>query len=555
MLREQRRVMLGLRQSDLSTRAPLPVRQAAAPRSETAFAALVSNLDQREGISLGVLLVAYAGLVLALGLGRSHVGYGVETDFIGTYVPEAQRLLDGAPLLSEFHPPLYPLALAGLRELLGDWLLAGVALSVLSGIAVLIASYLLFYDLGGRATAWGAVVTLLASSVFIQFSASASTDVAFLALFTGSCLCAIRALRSGSPWLWRGCGLLAGLAIATRSNGVALGLLILAPFLSQVPLRSRLEGAVHVATGLAVPIVALVVFAAASGSNVWPSRNHVNLAMTYFTDGDRTSTEAIEEVAGRFSGVAAVLLHDPVSLASTYAYDLYKVLSEGLTKLIEPPLYFFFLPGLLFLIGRRISAGLTVLLVIAVAQLLLLNLKAFQPRFYLFLVPIMGAAVGEMAWRLLRADWPPGRRRALVALFGLMLVTAVGLAAIKAYRILSSKVEELAEVLPAAATRIPPGSTVIARKPHLAFYTEAQLLYLPNLAVVEQLEEFLHRREFEQPAYLFYGRMEQRYRPQYRTLQSADTAPDWLEVVAESSEPGDWILYRYDPERGRGATR
>ena len=98
------------------------------------------------------------------------------------------------------------------------------------------------------------------------------------------------------------------------------------------------------------------------------------------------------------------------------------------------PLYFLFLPGLLFLIGRRISAGLTVLLVIAAAQLLLVNFKAFQPRFYLFLVPIMGAAVGEMAWRFLRADWPPVRRKAILALFGLMLLTAAVLAPIKAYR-------------------------------------------------------------------------------------------------------------------------
>ena len=85
-----------------------------------------------------------AGLVLMLGLGRSYFGYDVETDFIGLYVPEAQRFLDGEPLLSVFHPPLYPLALAGLRQLVDDWLLAGVTLSVVSGVAVLIMSWLLF---------------------------------------------------------------------------------------------------------------------------------------------------------------------------------------------------------------------------------------------------------------------------------------------------------------------------------------------------------------------------------------------------------------------------
>jgi hypothetical protein len=192
-----------------------------------------------------------------------------------------------------------------------------------------------------------------------------------------------------------------------------------------------------------------------------------------------------------------------------------------------------------------------VLLLISLAQLLLVNMKAFQPRFYLFLVPIMGAAVGEIAWRLLHADWPPERRRAVMALFGLMLVTAAGLAALKAYRVLDVQVNEVADVLPVVAPKIPQGSAVLARKPHLAFYTEAQWIYLPDLAGGEALHEYLRRQEFAQPVYLFYGVMEREYRPQYLTLQSADAAPDWLEVVAESSAPGNWILYRYHRDRGR----
>ncbi len=537
--------LLGLRRSLLDSRGPLVTRWRDVLRSDGALKAPTYRLERRQDILLGVLLLAYAGLALILGLGRSYLGYDVETDFITLYIPEAQRVLDGAPLLSEYHPPLYPLALAGLRQLLDDWLLAGVTLSVVSGTAALIASWLLFYDLGGRAPAWGAVLTLLGSGVFIRFSASASTDVPFLALFMGGCVCAIGALRYGSPWLWRLCGLFAGLAIATRANGVAMALLILAPLVSQAPFRSRLGGALHVVSGLAVPIALLAAYALATESNVWPTRNHLNLAMTYFASGDRTSAEAMAEIAGRFGGVTDVLLHDPVALARTYFHDLYRLLSDGLTQVVEPPLYFLFLPGLLFLIGRRLSAGLTVLLVVAAAQLLLVNFKAFQPRFYLFLVPLMGAAIGELARRLLRADWPPVRHRAVLALFGLMLGTAAVLATTKAYRALHGEVDELAEVLPAVAMKIPPGSTVIARKPHLAFYTDSQWLYFPNLAGLGELDEFLRGQDAAQPAYLFYGGTERKYRPQYQLLQAAAAAPEWLAVIAASTQPGSWVLYCY----------
>ena len=120
-----------------------------------ALATLIGQLARREAVLLGALLLTFAGVVLGLGLSRSYLGYGVETDFIGAYVPEAQRFLDGEPLLSEFHPPLYPLAIAGLRQLVDDWLLAGVVLSVVSGMAVLIVSWLLFHDLGGRGNRLG----------------------------------------------------------------------------------------------------------------------------------------------------------------------------------------------------------------------------------------------------------------------------------------------------------------------------------------------------------------------------------------------------------------
>ena len=310
-------------------------------------------------------------------------------------------------------------------------------------------------------------------------------------------------------------------------------------------MRSGLEGALHVATGLAVPLVFLAAYALQTGSNVWPAHNHVNLAMTYFAGADRTSAEAMHAMAGRFGGIADVLLHDPVALARTYARDLFGLLSRGLTQVVEPPLYFLFLPGLLCLIGRRIGAALTVLLVIAAAQLLLVNFKAFQPRFYLFLVPIMGAAVGELAGVFVRAKWPPVRRNALLATFGLMLLTAAVLAPIQAYRTLQGEGDELAEVLPAVATKIPHGSSVIARKPHLAFYTDAHWNYFPNLAGLGELHEFLRDQQLKQPAYLFYGRTERRYRPQYLMLQSTAATPDWLEVVAEGSQPGSWILYCY----------
>ena len=63
--------MLGLRHSDLS--ADATPRQTVRMRSDFAFATLVRNVERREAALLWALLLAYAGLVLTLGLGRSHL--------------------------------------------------------------------------------------------------------------------------------------------------------------------------------------------------------------------------------------------------------------------------------------------------------------------------------------------------------------------------------------------------------------------------------------------------------------------------------------------------
>ena len=153
-------LMLRFGPSELST--VEPQRRTEGRHHDAPLTPLTGKLARWEAVLLGALLLPIAGVVLGLGLSRSYLGYGVETDFIGAYVPEAQRFLDGEPLLSRFHPPLYPMVIAGLRQFVGDWLLAGVMLSVVSGMAVLIVSWLLFHDLGGTATAWGAALTLWA---------------------------------------------------------------------------------------------------------------------------------------------------------------------------------------------------------------------------------------------------------------------------------------------------------------------------------------------------------------------------------------------------------
>ena len=252
-------------------------------------------------------------------------------------------------------------------------------------------------------------------------------------------------------------------------------------------------------------------------------------------------------VAGRFDSVTAVLLHDPVRIATTYLRDLYRLLSVEITRLVEPPLYFMFLPGVFLLLARRWSVGLAVVLAVTVAELLLTNLKQFQPRYYLFLVPLIGAAVGHMCWHVLRAA--VGR------------AVADGFRASRRSDVRRRRRPRLRQDLRRRRARDRrarragagdaradrgrrgrPRAQAAPRLPRRGEEHSSARSRHPG-----QLHDSCGRRRAQTPLYLLYGEIEQRLRPQFQALRTAAGAPDWLEVVAESAAPGQWILYRYRP--------
>jgi 4-amino-4-deoxy-L-arabinose transferase-like glycosyltransferase len=368
----------------------------------------------------------------------------------------------------------------------------------------------------------------------------------FFALFMGSCLLALDALSSGSRRRWIACGLAIGLAMITRTNAPPLLLLGLAPFLGSGSRRARVADCLALSVGIALPLLIVIAYGAASGSHVFPTNNHQSLATSYFSEGaDRNSTDAALRVAGRFDSVTEVLLHDPAHIATTYLRDLWQTLSADLTTLVEPPLYFMFLPGVLLLLARRWNAALGLVLAVTAAEVLLTNLKQFLPRYYLFLEPFIGAAVGHICWHILRLEWSSRWRTTFAWVVALMFVAAIGVAFAKVYRGTQNGIVEVAELLPATVARIERGAAVVARKPHLAFYAGAENVHLPDLATLDDLQDFL--RQHAAPLYLLYGQIEHRLRPQYHALETLDGAPEWLEVVAESGRPGQWVLYRYRP--------
>jgi 4-amino-4-deoxy-L-arabinose transferase-like glycosyltransferase len=163
-----------------------------------------------------------------------------------------------------FRPPLYPLALAGVRALGGGWTTERL-LGTLLGVATVLLVYVLSRRLWGERV--GMVAGLLAA-VFpplVVFSASLLSEVLFIPLMLAALL-AVLEYRDDGRLRWAVvAGVLCGVAGLTRTNG----LLLVLPALAGVwTLRPRLSRAA-LAAPAAVVLASIVAFAP------WTVRNTI----------------------------------------------------------------------------------------------------------------------------------------------------------------------------------------------------------------------------------------------------------------------------------------
>lgn len=517
------------------------------------------------------LWAATAAVAVAVGifvLGREYLAFGAETDFLGGFYAEARRFLGGRPLELVFHPPLYPVVVGSLSKVLGGWVTAGLFVSWVAGIAALLCNFWFFRIAAGPAAGWGAFVAAVTSPLYVGYWAQASSELFFLALYSGAFLLAVLAVVNDDRRLWLALGLAVGVGMLTRANGLVLVLLLATPLAlpragaaqGEAELgaeddeegegelegrRPRLRRAGLLAGGLALPLAAWVAFALATGSNLVPQGNYANLAMTYFGEGFQGATEDRRIVEAQFTGLWDVLSHDPVRMAKVYVMDLRNNLINPfeVNRLVAFPVAHLALAGLLILTFASMRLKVLYLVVTGV-HVLFLNFAPYQARFYLFLVPLLGGLAGialAMMWR--RTEGHTLRRFAVGALAGGMLL-AGGLPAMsRVPGSLEGDEEELRTAVREIGARVEERDLIVSRKPHLSFYLGSEWRYVPRVSSPSELGTLLSEWTSGGDTFLYYGSAERDTRPGLSVLEEPERAPGWLELIAENRDPR-WVFYR-----------
>ncbi len=503
---------------------------------------------------LAALLIC-CGLVgiYTLSLDRSYFGYGTETDYVGSMVLEAEKLIAGEALASEFHPPGFIIAMAIGHFFKGDWFWVGKSLSIISFTLTMITAYGMFRLIAGPLAGLGAIVGLLSSAVFLKYAMQTTSDVFYLALYYSTCLLAVYASVRKSFWLWLGVGILIIISTMTRTNGITLLLLLALP-LFQSRGTDRIRLVAGCVAGLGFALLAFAVFAVATESNLMPAGTYHNIAITYFTE-ERISWEGMIEARSRFDSLADVLTHDPVTMAKSYIRDLLDIILRRIPLLAGPALALLFLPGLLYTVGQHHRPLVGFFFVLTLAQLLLVNLKAFEARYHLYFVPWIGVgALLSLSLIAERKDWAPKLRIPVLSM-SVAIVLVGGLYAwtdTRRFAKLGGN-PELARVLPIIQPIIGPNDVIVSRKSaHLAYYTGAASAWLPNVESEGELQAALVSAQTKSGAkggvFLFLGEVEKRMRPETVSLVSkGDTLP-WLVEVTESKAFPNWKLLHYRPQ-------
>lgn len=488
--------------------------------------------------------VALVGAVLlALAFGLHHVADNyTETDFIGGYVPGARGLLAGHLDASRYAVagPVYEIVLAATGAAMRNFESAGKLISVTAACGALLLWFLTIESRAGALAGLWTVLFLAVNPVFVRYGSSATTDM----LAMGTQAAALYALFGG-----RGrngaliAGVLSGLSVLTRYNAVYLvpAFLWSDAWRESPDARARARTALGFAAGFAAPTLPWLAFSISSGH--LPGEGlFQNLAFDVYAHAKGiTWDEYAARMGPGFGSLWDVLSRSPADLLHRLVENLRDHVVLDVQLLLGWPAAIACAAGLPFALP---AGGWRKLLPLwAAGALLYLTLVPVfhSERYSLPLAPIYLSLAGMIGASPFFAVTLRGRRVPLAPVLALTLLAASAAYSVRyqqqVLRDLPVEVRPAAEALRVVA---PPGSKVLARKPHIGFYSGVTQVPFPAVSTLPELAGFCRQHGID---FLYYSTPEADTRPEFTYLLDREADVPGL-VPIPFEPPGRARLYR-----------
>jgi Flp pilus assembly protein TadD len=462
--------------------------------------------------------------------------YGTESDLLGEYIPAARELgrLTIVPAYFTTKGPGFPALLALTAPFArGDMFLAARAVNAAATGLTVWLTFLLFANLIGAQIALAVSLGLLVNPTYMRAAVEAGTDLPAMCLALGSLVLLVgprtvpRLLISGS---------LAASAVLTRSNYIFLPI---AALLILLPRPEERRGAAMYALGFLVLLLSWPVFCFATSGSIPRDTNYVNIAYAIY--GSRLSWEDfLTSTAWRFHSYLDVLTLRPGLVARMLATSLATRWSRDASQLSIWPLGMLGVAGIAWC--WRLQRKVPVLWLNTLLAYCVLSLAFYVPRFSLFLLPfyLSGTCL------LLHQTGPPPllalqRHRRLWEAGGLILLASLyAVSAIVAVRQVLPLLRQAPYVtcdLGLALRRLDPEeASLMARKPHVAYYASKRPVPMPRLSTITDLIRVAHGQGVR---YVSVTSVEAVMRPEYAALaDSGLRLPGLRQVVYKRDRAG-----------------
>lgn len=518
-----------------------------------------------------VIFLFYTITLLIINLINHKIGdYGVETDFFWMYVPEAKKILSGTLPIDQFRGPFYPIVLAIFKFIIGDFFKAGIVINTISAGLTLYLLDKILKNYFSKFVAFFTTVFVAFNPVFIQYSYSCGTDILFLALIMSS----IYFFVSENKYNLIFSGIFAGFAYLTRYNGIFLILATLLTLLINFILEKDYKSFVKKISLYLIPFIIVILpwglYTKSEKGEFFYNQNYLNTAYEFQQnkvswDEYWQSHKDIHSIWDIFSSSPSYFIEKVFSnLYRNYVLDIHRLLfatdvDEAL-KFNEQNLSINLLHIVILLsLGLLLIKTLIpsepnklkekfnfysfrlYLLLNFILYAIILTLIFYSERFNLFLIPFYGLAVFFTLEKITSKAKFAG-----IVLSSILVIYIAQASYNYNEKQISIGPEEVLQAAEWINNNNLPKTKIIARKPHIAYYTDMKFEVIPVFNSIEDLTKKLVETDAD---YIFISNMELSSRPFFQEIMTKENLSRFpmlsqkLEIIYSNEYPL-FIIYK-----------
>ncbi|MDI6804950.1 MAG: glycosyltransferase family 39 protein, partial [Bacteroidota bacterium] len=501
-----------------------------------------------------VMAILYFIIMLFVSLNHHKIGdYGVETDFYWSYIPHAQHILAGYVDIDQWKGPGYEFILALGKIVSTDFFFAGMIIAIASAALVILFTYKIISNHFNKELAFITVLGLVTNFTFIKYSYSSGTDMFFNFLQVLVLYFLLRNQRLSLLDIAIA-GAITGYAYITRYNAIALYAAVIVGLLllnyKMVDWKKRIAAATSFVLSSLIFVLPWGLYCLREKGNFFYNVNYLNIAYKMYGRGKVGWDEYWNTVAIKFSSLSDVILADPITFFTHVTINFADHLWKDISLLISLPLGIFALGGIVILLFKKPDRKQIFYFIFSGAFFAILTIVFYGERFSLYLIPTYFLLVSIFfVWEKIPSlGFPHFGIKHLLILSMFFYTAYSSIDQVKSD--ISSGPVEILDVRNAFFNEpVNSGTekTVIARKPHIAYYLNMKFEPFPY---VFNIDELIEKCKSTGADYLYFSGIEAGMRPQLSFLLDPGNAPPQFQPIVSIIYPPA-VLYKINFENSK----